>query len=472
MNTSNLLKATSCLLMTTVFNACSNDAITTDLEDSTSNSMLIVKAARNLESSEVDNKISYPINVYVMKSTKCVANQVLNDKDASLQFSVPSGNYQVYAIAGASDTKYELPTFSTATSTSIVKLKDGMSHDDLMAANADLCVADQEVNTLTLGLKRKVLLLQNVTMSNIPTNIKGVSITLMPIYSNLLLNGNYTKDTEDAQSSTINLVQQEDKQNWKLVDGKDLLPASGKATIKISLTNEDNSVTSFSYQTKDSESFDANYKINITGTYKNKEISIQGTITGPTWGGEKNIAFVLDESTGTTTESDNNENGENEPSTPNNTIDDVAPQENTIYKGAYVVSSSKESNGNTTVTLMSTTSSRALKFNPLTQENIKNVIEKKLKELPSIDGGSWRLPSLDEIKKAIADRDKINAVLEANGVQTLVTGTTSTSAVKYYYLEEDGMISVLSAYNLTSYDVASEKTALHLRGFITVTFTK
>lgn len=39
----------------------------------------------------------------------------------------------------------------------------------------------------------------------------------------------------------------------------------------------------------------ANYKINITGTYNENGITLNGTITGATWQGVKNINFNFDE---------------------------------------------------------------------------------------------------------------------------------------------------------------------------------
>lgn len=44
-----------------------------------------------------------------------------------------------------------------------------------------------EENTLTLSLERKVMLIENVSIKNVPSNVIAVNVTISPLYENLLL---------------------------------------------------------------------------------------------------------------------------------------------------------------------------------------------------------------------------------------------------------------------------------------------
>lgn len=44
-----------------------------------------------------------------------------------------------------------------------------------------------EENTLTLSLERKVMLIENVSIKNVPSNVIAVNVTISPLYENILL---------------------------------------------------------------------------------------------------------------------------------------------------------------------------------------------------------------------------------------------------------------------------------------------
>lgn len=56
-----------------------------------------------------------------------------------------------------------------------------------MAAKNNVTLAYGEENTLTLSLERKVMLIENVSIKNVPSNVIAVNVTISPLYENILL---------------------------------------------------------------------------------------------------------------------------------------------------------------------------------------------------------------------------------------------------------------------------------------------
>lgn len=425
------------------------------------NSTLVVRtraAAENGDGEEA--KISYPVNVYVFNSNdKCVAVSTLADETTQMELKLAEGNYSVYAIAGADESGYELPTKDNATKETVISLKDGKNHVDLMAAESSVNLTYGEENTLTLSLKRKVMLLETVMISGVPTTVTAVSVTISPLYENILLNGSYSGDNG---SQTIELSEGTDGTTWSNTCNTYLLEASGTAAIKVSFTTA-SGVISYSYSSTDE--LKANYKININGTYAGGDLTLKGTVTGATWEGTKNINFSFDESGSTKDETKSGEDETNGSNDSGNETAKDAPAVGSIYNDCYVLKS-ETSNGTTTVTLMSTGYKDKLSFTSGDQSSMKTAVDKAISELSvsGIDG--WRLPSLTEITYVKDNLSTINANLEANGKDRVLY-----SNYYHYYLTDESTISVIDlkdGYTIES--TSSGKSSYILRAFTTVVF--
>lgn len=418
------------------------------------NSRLTIRthAAASGEGSE-EVKISYPVNIYIFNgSGTCTAVTTIGTEDTQMSLKLPEGSYTVYAIAGADAENYELPTKENATKESVIKLREGKTHSDLMTAQNTVNLAYGEENTLTLSLSRKVMLLETVTINNVPQNVTAVSVTVSPLYENLLLNGNYNGENG---LQTISLTKEGETGTWKSNSSTYLLEASEAATIKVALTTT-GGTKSYSYSSADE--LKANYKINIIGTYTNDGISLNGTIAGATWEGTKDITFSFDES-GSTTE-DKPETGDGEAS-------GNAPEAGTLYKGAYVLKSEK-SGGSTTVTLMSTEYKDKLSFMKGDQTSMKTATDAAITEL-AVDGiDGWRLPTLQETEYIRNNITAINKGLSDNSQPALLTGQ-----YLHYFLTDEGNISTISLDDGRQVEEPSpEKPTYILRAFTTVMFTK
>lgn len=122
--------------------------------------------------SETDeSKINYPVNIYVFSGDACIVTAKIESEETPISLRLPEGSYDVYAIAGADAETYNLPTKENAAKEYLIKLNDGKTHTDLMAAKNNVTLAYGEENTLTLSLERKVMLIENVSIKNVPSKM-------------------------------------------------------------------------------------------------------------------------------------------------------------------------------------------------------------------------------------------------------------------------------------------------------------
>ena len=288
--------------------------------------------------------VSYPVQVYVFQGEECKAVQTIGDAGQTLNIPLVEGTYSIYAIGGTSSTDYNLPALSDATTTTAITLKEGKSLTDLMAAHATVTLEDGEANTVTLGLERKVLLLQDVTIKKVPTAATAVSVVIAPLWQSLSLGGTYSTANSSA---TIALNRQSDGRTWQNAASAYLLPPSDSpATITVKITTAAGT-KSYTYSTADQLA--AGYKINIDGTYTEAVgVSLTGTITGATWLGERTISFTFDENGSSTSDPSD----PNEPSNPSNPSSDF-PAVGDSYEGCYVLAVSTIDETSAELTLLS-----------------------------------------------------------------------------------------------------------------------
>ncbi len=424
------IKAVMLLFAVITFASCEKFNEDEVVENKEANSTLIVRtraAANDGTESGTESIISYPINIYVFdESNECVAVSTLPSADDELSLKLPEGMYEVCAVAGASADSYELPTQETATKETVLTLKDGQKHGDLMTANNTVKLEYGGTNTLTLALERKVMLIESVTINNVPASVSNVSVSIHPLKANLLLDGSYSGENG---ASEIELTEDVDGSTWKNTDGVYLLEAVGRPTVEVTFTINGETV-SYSY-TCDRE-LKANHKVFITGTFTGDGIEMTGSISGVEWAEDEEIEFDFGgkESGGT------DDNGDVETS-------DV-PTVGTLYKGCYVLKS--ETNGGmTTLTLMYPENySQVWGFDKDDQESIEAELTTVLAGL-SVEGISteWRLPTLEEIEILGKNYNEINEKIKVLN-ESLATNERidliQTSNNTYFFIDADSSI--------------------------------
>ena len=389
-------------------------ALVDDIEDvgneQVKNSMLQVRTRAGGSPGD-EATVTYPVTVYVFQGDECRAAQTIGDEGQALNIPLVEGTYSVYAIGGASVSDYVLPDASDALATSTIALREGHEHGDLMMASATVTLVDGGTNTVTLGMTRKTMLIQDVTIKKIPTAATAVSVTIAPLWQSLTVSGTYSTTNG---SSTIALTKQEDGRTWQNAASVYLLPPSSQpASVSVNITIGGMTKT---YTYSCSDQLEAGYKINIVGTYTEAVgVNLTGTIMGATWLGERTISFEFDENGSTAADEDNSSSDDD-----NGSIVGDLPAVGSTYQGCYVLKSIVADDGQSAeLTLLSpneTTIGKA--YNDASfighPEVLEALIDEKLAEA-DVDGISdWRLPTYNELNTIYASLDAINEAFESD----------------------------------------------------------
>jgi len=356
--------------------------------------------------------VAYPVQVYVFQGDECQAAQTIGDAGQTLNIGLVEGTYSVYAIGGASTADYVLPSADDATVTSVLTLKDGKAHGDLMAATATATLVDGGTNTVTLGMQRKTMLIQSVSIKQVPTAATAVSVTIAPLWEALCVGGSFATA---GSSTTIALTKQSDNRTWTLpshqgegpgVGSVFLLPPSSQP-VSVSVNITVGGVTK-TYTYSCSDQLEAGYRINIDGTYTEAVgVNLTGTITGATWLGERTISFEFDE------DGTNGTNGNN-PSEPNNSSSDI-PAVGDTYQGCYVLAVN-DADDYAEVTLLSPTELTGIDYS----SNIQTSTDAALSTVTDGDISGWEVPTTAEAQLMYNAREAIgnltaNSYLYHNG---------------------------------------------------------
>ncbi|MBR1395881.1 MAG: FimB/Mfa2 family fimbrial subunit [Prevotella sp.] len=293
--------------------------------------------------------VAYPVVVYVFQGDECKASQTIGDEGQTLNIALTEGTYSVYAVGGVSSSDYVLPTVSDALTTSAIALQEGKKLTDLMAASATVTLVDGGTNTVTLGMTRKTMQIQDVTIKKVPSTATAVTVTIAPLWQSLTIGGTYSTTNGN---STITLTKQEDGRTWRNSGSAYLLPpCSQPASMSVNIT-VDGTTKTYTYST--SNELEAGYKINIDGTYTEAVgVNLTGTITGATWLGERTISFTFDEDGSSTSGNDNN-GGDNGGDTQD------FPSEGDTYQGCYVLAVTVEDDGQSAEVVLLSPNERAV----------------------------------------------------------------------------------------------------------------
>lgn len=379
----NLFKIAAALCGTMTLASCAEEVMNQEMPESNSELSIYTRG-------DEDKVIVTPVRVYVFKSDDdCVAMQTLESSGNSFTLSLPEGAYGIYAIGGADPERLVLPSQDDASKTSVISLQTNQSFGDLMMAHGNVTLTANGTNALTLGMERKVMMVESITIKNVPNDIENVSVRIAPTYESILLNGNYSG--EDG-SYNCTLTKQSDGSTWlNSAANTYLLPSVNKPTISVTL-----GTTTYSYTCE--ETLAANHKLTIEGTYVESSgtpnINLSGTITGASWGANQTIRFGFNsEGSQTITDDPNN------PVTPPVSVPNVGD----IYNGCYVLSV----NGNE-VTLLSTTQKDKIVNNGDSQEAMTTKINAELDNWEKNISTSWRLMNKDEAEYIRANYTSMN----------------------------------------------------------------
>lgn len=460
MKKNNLLKTTFALLTVVAITSCAKEIAFEDEPDTSgqrANSTLIVKTRVDASVDDGAGTISYPVNVYVFdeEDLRCIERSTLTEESKTLTLTLQEGIYNVYAIAGADEERYDLPTKANATPKSAITLKEGKRHNDLLASTGSFIELKKGgKNTLTLSLNRKVMMIKDITIKGLPETIDAVSLSLSPLHSSILLNGGY-EDTDKKHSVKLS---KDDSGNWTDSTATYLPPASADASITVSVTSGSETTT---YTYTCSDQLQANHKISIVGTYDSGELEMSGTIKGEEWGEDKRIEFTF-KKTDTTPE---------EP-----TPDPVSeiPAIGTLYNNTcFVVDSVRNDDNTTTITVVSgkEVDHIFITDKDYTQKQVKDIINKNIGNVTVEGIEGWQVLNSDVVKKMLALEKvyerRLAAYLAETG-QTIKESPIKAYSTHSHVVLEDGK------YQIYTHSLKRVEdrflTTTGLRVFTTITF--
>ena len=381
-------------------------------------------------SGENDAKVSYPVTIYVMNEDgQCVRRLQLTSANDQLSMKLQPMTYHIYAVAGATDGDYTLPGQDDATATSEIALNEDAVHGDLMTASNTVTMSEEENTVLTLTMVRKVMQIESLVINQVPKSVDAVTVTLAPIYDNLLLNGNYSATTS---TQTVTLTEQADGTTWQNDEALYMLPSNGNATITVKFSRG-GTITSYAYSSP--LPLEANKHIRITGTFTGTdELTLSGTITGATWDGTTTIEFTFDETGSTTTGGGTSGGGDNGGNSGGGDESDVVegpvPTVGSYYQNCSYVLDSTNDGDYVMVTLVHKDEANIIGSGKSIAE-LEDEIEDALSsfEINGITG--WRLPTEAEMSQF------------TKAMFSGLSGATPLTTNTYYYQAINGIYSAL-----------------------------
>ena len=304
---------------------------------------------------------------------------------ASASVKLPAGSYTICAINSSGLSHFQLPDETTATPTSVISVAEGQTMGDLLMDMKTVTLTNGDNAPVDMELQRKVLELSSVTISQVPEDVIGVTVSVSSFSSAIQFNGTYV-DT-DPITCTFSLTHNTITGNWESTPQQLVFPSIGRPSITITFNRGEEDTHSYTYIA--SSALSANNKYDITGTYT--EVSFSGTITSQDWPDDPiAIDFEFDEGNTASSNSGGEGGGSNSGSGGETS---ETPEAGQLYNGYYVVSVDA---ANSEAVLLSNRYTK-----DVTQSNYQTYLSNIPKPQNAI--GNWRIPTELECKTFLLD---------------------------------------------------------------------
>ncbi|MBR0166341.1 MAG: FimB/Mfa2 family fimbrial subunit [Prevotella sp.] len=203
--------------------------------------------------------------IYLMDTLGTCVSMLESDGSGNYaSASLNPGEYDLYALASDNLASLNLPSQEEASATSLIKTS-GETMGDLLMAHQHVCLQEGRNTSLNLTLDRKVICLKEIQITQVPSDVAAVSLSIAPLYPSIFLNGSYgTEDT--PQTHTIQLDKGEDDTWCKAPDAM-LFPSMGTPNMTVTFTLPRGPKT---YLFTSSESFTPNHPVRLLGTYSDE----------------------------------------------------------------------------------------------------------------------------------------------------------------------------------------------------------
>lgn len=348
--------------------------------------------------------------VYVFNSLGDCVRLLSTDESGQLaSTNLVAGDYTVCAIGGEDLSAYTLPDQDVASVSSVITLAEGEEMTDLFMTSSDVTLTEGNASNLELELERQVIMIKEVTIKQVPTDVTKVEVSISPLHVGIKLDETFT---EDHTSLTLDLTKSSDNKTWTNGENQPYgFPSDGNPTITISFTLS-NGVKTYSYQA--SEPFAANHQVVLEGTYSEAQDAIlSGTLIAKAWETDKSESFEFNE---------------------DNLVENTTSEEPEVpvaggtFLGYYVVS--VNSSDRTAVLLRRDQENNVGSAERMAQR--ASEINKPVGD--GISCGEWRLPTVEECR----------IFLEDDNVNLKIYG-----ASYYYYCLDGDKLKRMSATNIS-----------------------
>ena len=297
---------------------------------------------------------------------QCVA---LLSPDGNEQFvtaDLPSGTYDLYGIGSDDLSNFVLPSTDDAMPTTAIAVAAGKQMGDLLIGHEKISLEDGDRETINIQLERKVTCVTRVAIHEVPDDVEQVTVSVSPMYQQLLLNGTLGDPTGTYTISLNDLG----GGDWEAEPHEIILPSKTYPEISISFVKGE-SVKSYSYTAP--LSFKANNNVSVEGTFVGLQgIELTATLTPQSWETTpRDISFDFDE----------------------------LPLAGQMYQGYFVVATDPV---NRMATLLPTVSVEYTVPTENTQTAwltaLRIVMDSYAKPSFAADDEHWRLPTLEECR--------------------------------------------------------------------------
>lgn len=324
-----------------------------------------------------NDTIPYPMTLYAFsESGECEDTQIIKGKDEKITLELPPGSYRIVVVAGYSE-GYVMPS-KTGWEGKITLSDDGLPEAPLMMGMADIEVDSESESKVDILLSYVVTSI-DVALSDIPTGVSEVEVTMSSFYSSVNLKGEY-----EGADYSLQMTCEPDTANRWVSKPHYVFPGSGEETVlSITLTMKDGTKDTYGYVWKDSPK--ANRPYHLVGGYAGSLV-LNGTFAVSGWGESEEVKFDF----GAVDQSDA-EDGESGSS-------DI-PEVGSFWKGTLVVDVGETDDSGTELLLMSLDEWSA----------VASQVEEVTDGYSVGEIAEWRLPTYEEaqlLKELYSDDDR------------------------------------------------------------------
>ena len=232
-----------------------------------------------------DGEVPYPLTLYVFSSDgDCVDTQLVEDEEEDVQLHLAEGQYRIVAVSACRD-GYLASTIKDWED--VIEIpEDGGADIPLVMGKADVTVDSTTKGKLEIVLSHSVTAM-DVALSNIPSDVTEVVVTLSPFYTAVNLKGEYV-----GADYSLNLPCSLDTEGRWSTKTRYLFPGSGKETVlSIWMKKQDGEEMTYGYTWKDTP--EANQPYHLQGSYNG--LTLNGTFILKAWNEAKEVEFKFGE---------------------------------------------------------------------------------------------------------------------------------------------------------------------------------